>query len=178
MDHLVVILLFALASVTAHATDTTEGTKPVFVRGQGCDGKLSSVAFSALAKEFRNSTKYRPVRGVDDEGRRDTVLLMYMNCAERNDALAIAVVYGWGRCLNDKDCVGTVDGHSVRSALCDATATAECGRVLFRAFDDYMGGHQPPGHTVDPARSPSDELHAPPDGQKPERQQEQPIRQD
>ena len=64
--------------------------KPVFVRAQGCDGKFSSAAFSALGKEFRTSAKYRLVLGVDDEGRRDTVLIMYMNCVERNDALG-----GW-----------------------------------------------------------------------------------
>jgi hypothetical protein len=53
------------------------------------------------------------------------------------DDAAIATTYGKGKCFPGAYCHGVVDGSSLKSALCDSNATAECGRSLFKNFDDY-----------------------------------------
>jgi hypothetical protein len=132
---LVLILLFTLASQAANAA---ESPRPVFVHAV-CDGKISSAVLSSFREDIRTSQKYRLVPTVDDNGSMDVVLTVYMHCTERNGAAAVATTYGKGKCVSATRCHGTVDGSSVRSALCDSNAAAECGRVLFNAFDDYTG---------------------------------------
>lgn len=131
---LVLILLFTLASLPASAA---ENLRSLFIHA-ACDGKISSAVLSSLKEEIRTSTKYQLVPGLDDNGRMDTVLTIYMNCAERSDVAAVATSHGWAHCDSVTDCRGTVDGSSIRSTLCDAIAAAECGRTLFKAFDAYV----------------------------------------
>jgi hypothetical protein len=60
-----------------------------------------------------------------------------MKCTERTNIAAVATVFGAAKCFSVKNCHLTIDGSSLRSDLCDSSASAECGRVLFKAFDDY-----------------------------------------
>jgi hypothetical protein len=66
-----------------------------------------------------------------------------MNCVSRNDVIAVATSFGIAKCYGEKNCHLSVDGHSIKSTLCDARATLECGRTLLKAFDDYMKNPSP-----------------------------------
>ncbi len=136
MSRLMMIILLMLFSLAAEA----ETAKSVFIHA-ACDGTISSVVFSSLRDEIRASQKYRLVRTLDDEGRMGIVLTVYMNCTERNDVIAVATSYGLAKCYGEKNCHLSVDGHSIKSTLCDTNASLECGRVLFKAFDGYV--HKP-----------------------------------
>jgi hypothetical protein len=68
----------------------------------------------------------------------DVVLTIDVKCAEREDVAAVATVYGKAKCFSPTNCHLAIDGSSMRSDLCDSKAAAECGRTLFRAFDDYV----------------------------------------
>jgi hypothetical protein len=137
--HLVLILLFSLAPFAAGAADSP---KSVFIH-TACDGKISSEVLSSLREGIRNSQKYQLVRTLDDEGRMGIVLTIYMNCAERNDVIAVATGYGLAKCYSGTKCHLSVDGSSIRSVFCDASVAVECGRTLFKAFDDYMKNPTP-----------------------------------
>lgn len=70
--------------------------------------------------------------------RMDGVLTADMKCTERDDVAAVATAYGEAKCFSSKNCHLAVDGTSLRPDLCDSKAAAECGRALFKAFDDYV----------------------------------------
>ncbi len=140
IESLALILLFTLAPLAANAA---ESPIPLFIRA-ACDGKLSSVVLFSLKEEIRTSTKYQLTPGLDDNGRMDKVLTIYMSCAERSDVVAVATNYGMAHCFSGTDCRGAVDAISIKSALCAADAAAECGRALFKAFDDYVRTPRPP----------------------------------
>jgi hypothetical protein len=139
IERLIAILLLIFVPLIANAA---EGPRSVFIHA-GCDGRISSAALFSLREEIRTSQKYQLVRTLDDEGRMNVVLTFYMNCTERSDVAAIAFAYGQAKCFSSKNCHLAVDGSSVRSALCESNAAAQCGRTLFKAFDDYMSN--PPG---------------------------------
>jgi hypothetical protein len=135
------ILLFStLAFQTANAADNP---KPVFIRAV-CEGKISSSILVSLREKIRTSQKYRLISTLDDDGRMDTVMAVYMNCAERGDVAAVATTYGQGKCVSALNCRILVEGVSIRSALCEAQATVECGLALFNAFDAYVNRGNPP----------------------------------
>jgi hypothetical protein len=134
MDRIIPILLFMLASLGANAT---ENPKFVFIHA-ACDGKSSSAALSSLREVIRTSQKYQLVHTLDDDGRMGIVLTIYINCAEHNNVIGVATSYGLAKCYSEKNCHLSVDGHSIKSTLCDASAPVECGREVFKAFDDYM----------------------------------------
>jgi len=92
---------------------------------------------SELRVQIGSSQKYRVAERVEDEGRMDTVLALYMSCTERKDIIAIATVYGKAKCLSSNNCHLSIDASSISSDLCDPKAAAECGRTLFKALDDY-----------------------------------------
>jgi hypothetical protein len=133
MDKVILTLLFTLAPLTAVA----ENQKSVFIHA-ACDGKSSSAALASLRQVIRTSQKYQLVHTLDDDGRMGIVLSIYMSCAERNDVIAVATSYGLAKCYGEKNCHLSVDGHSIKSTLCDARSAAECGQMLFQSFDDYM----------------------------------------
>lgn len=66
------------------------------------------------------------------------VLTIDMNCTESKEIAAVAIAYGLARCVSSTDCRQSVDGNSIRSALCDSIAAEACGRALFKVFDNYM----------------------------------------
>src|ERR1700720_4606105 len=83
---LLLILLFTLASQTAHAS---EGPRSVFVKAI-CNGKLSAAVLASFREGIRTSQKYQLIPTLDDNGRMDVVLEVEMSCTERNNAVAIA----------------------------------------------------------------------------------------
>ena len=137
----ILIFLSAFVPPVFRAAETRE---PVFIK-TNCQGKISSAVLSELRAQIGRSQKYRVVERVEDEGRMDAVLALYMNCTERDDIIAIATVYGKARCLSANNCHLSIDASSISSDLCDPKAAAECGRELFKALYDYdMKPNKPP----------------------------------
>jgi hypothetical protein len=129
------ILIFLILSVPSGSR--AETGEPVFIKAS-CQGMISSAALSELHTQISGSHKYRVAERVEDEGRMDVVQVIYMDCTEHNDIVAIATVYGKAKCLGVNNCHLSLDGASIRSDVCDSKATAECGRTLFKAFADYV----------------------------------------
>jgi hypothetical protein len=137
-----ILVLILMTTIGPLAASAAEGPKPVFIHA-ACDGKLSSTVLSAFRDEIQTSQKYQLAPDLEDNGHLDIVLTIYMSCTERHDVVAIATSYGLAKCFSDKTCHSTVDSVSIRSALCDASAVGECGRTLFKTFDDYTRGPKP-----------------------------------
>ncbi len=135
----VMLTLFPLGPLT---TNATESPRPVFIRAS-CVSPASSVVISSLKEGIRASQKYRSAATVDDNGRMDVVLTIYAHCTERDGVIAIATAYGVGQCSSATSCHGTLDGSTIKSALCDSRAAADCGRTLFNAFEDYASQKYP-----------------------------------
>ncbi len=131
---LTVIPLFMLVSLPANAADAPTS---VFVHA-ACDGKISDEVLSSLREGIRTSRKYQLASKLDDGGHMGIVLTIYMSCTERNDVAAVATSYGFAKCYGEKNCHLSIDGRSIKSTLCDAKTATECGRGLFKAFDDYL----------------------------------------
>jgi len=149
MKQLNIALLFTLASLSARAADTTKSS--VFIKS-ACEGKISSTFITSLKAEVEASQKYHVVPNLTDEGRMGEVLTIQVACSERGDMVAIATTFGKGKCFPGAYCQAGVDGSSLKSALCDSSTSVECGRTLFKTFDDYVshitrpGASQPQSH--------------------------------
>ena len=133
-----ILLLTLLPLVFSIGSDAAaEPLRPVFIK-TNCEGKISSAVLSSLRGEFGSSQKYRLARTLTDDGQMDVVLTINMNCTERSSVLAVATAYGRAKCFGITNCHLSIDGSSLRSDLCDSKAAAECGRALFKSFDEYM----------------------------------------
>ena len=131
------ILLCSLlisASLAAHASETP---KSVFIVGS-CLEKISSDVLSSLEEGIRSSQKYRLAHNLGDGDQMGVVWAINVSCTERKNVAAIATVFGAARCFTATNCHHAVDGSSVRAYVCDANDITECGRALFKAFDDYV----------------------------------------
>jgi hypothetical protein len=134
MKHVILTLSFTLATLAANAADSPKSS--VFIHA-ACEGKLSSAVVASLKEQISASPKYHLVPNLTDEGRLGVVLTLSMSCTERTDVVAVATTYGKAKCFAGAYCHEAVDGRSLKSALCDSNAIVECGRALFKAFDDY-----------------------------------------
>jgi hypothetical protein len=134
MKSLIMAVLLGLATL-ANSADVSKSS--IFIKAAACDGKLSSAVIASLKEEIGNSQKYHLVPNLSDEGRMGEVITIGMACSERTEVAAVATTYGKGKCFPGAYCHQAVDGSSLKVALCDSNAIAECGRVLFKTFDDY-----------------------------------------
>jgi hypothetical protein len=114
-----------------------DSPKPVSVHAV-CSDRTSSDVASTLREEIRTSSRYRLVRTLTDEGQMDLVLTIELRCTEHNLTAAIATAYGQAKCYSAKNCHLAIDGSSMHADLCEAATAAECGRAIFRAFDEYV----------------------------------------
>jgi hypothetical protein len=142
MKRLILCIVFALATTAASAADTPKSS--VFVKS-ACDGKISATIVASLKAQIEASPKYHAVPNLTDEGRMGEVLTIEVVCSERPDIVAIATTFGKSKCFPGAYCHGVVDGSSLKAALCDSNLSAECGRALFKAFDDYASHMNGPG---------------------------------
>ena len=126
-------LLFTLATL-AQAADPPKAS--VFIKA-ACDAKISTAVLNSLKTEIDASQKYHLVPNLSDEGRMGEVITIGVACSERTEVAAVATTYGKGKCFPGAYCHQAVDGSSLKVALCDFNGIAECGRTLFKAFDDY-----------------------------------------
>jgi hypothetical protein len=99
---------------------------------------------SSFIAQINASPKYQSIPNLGDNGRMDVVLHVQMSCAERDNVTAVATVYGEAKCFGPRNCHASMDGTSLRVALCDPSAAADCGRMLFKAFDDYVSNSPSP----------------------------------
>ncbi|GEM_PF-2231086 len=142
MKRLIVCLVFILATTAANAADTPKAS--VFVKSR-CDGKISTQLVTTLKAELEASPKYHSVPNLTDEGRMGEVLTIEVVCAERADVAAVATIFGKGKCFPGAYCHGVDDGSSLQASFCDSNQSVECGRALFKTFDDYAGRMNRPG---------------------------------
>jgi hypothetical protein len=127
----IAVFVFTISCLAAYGADR----EPVFVKGS-CDGSATSATvLSSLKDIIQISDKYRLITSLDDGGRMDTVLTIQLSCKERGNLTAVATVYGEAKCFGPAKCHGAFDVPSLRVDFCDST---ECGRSLFRAFENYM----------------------------------------
>jgi len=138
MQRLILILLFTLSSLG----NAAENPKSVFVKAR-CDGKISSAALSSFKEEIRTSQRYEVVPALDDNGKMDKVLDVQMSCMEHDNVVAIATVFGVAKCFGPRNCHVSIDGSTLGVILCYSTAIPECGRAIFKAFDDYASRPNP-----------------------------------
>jgi hypothetical protein len=136
IKRLAAFLFFTIAPLAAYAADK----EPVFVKAT-CEGTISSNILSSLKDAIRASDKYRLIASLDDNGRMDTVLAIQMSCNERENLTAVATVYGQAKCFGPAKCHAAFDVPSLRVEFCDSL---QCGRALFKAFEDYLNN---PGKT-------------------------------
>jgi hypothetical protein len=142
MKLLIIGLLFILATLAANGADAPKSS--VFIKA-ACDGKISAAVVTSLRAEIDASPKYHLVPNLSDEGRMGEVLTIAMACSDRTDVASVATTYGKAKCFPGSYCHQAVDGSSLKSALCDSNAAAECGRALFKTFDDYTDHLTSPG---------------------------------
>lgn len=135
MKGLILGVLVTLAAMSASAADSPKSS--VFVRS-ACDGKISTAVIASLKTEIEASPKYHTVPNLTDEGRMGEVLTIEVVCSERPDVVAIATAFGKGKCFPGAYCHGVVDGDSLKAALCDSGLSVECGRALFKTFEEYV----------------------------------------
>jgi hypothetical protein len=139
-----IISLFLIASATCHAVETP---KHVFVKAS-CTGKVSSAVIASLREEIRASHGYQLTNSLADDGGIGAVLTVYMTCTDisddqTSDIAAVAAIYGQGRCVLGACHINSYES-TLKSLLCGSNTAAECGRVLFRNFDDYWSGPNSP----------------------------------
>ena len=132
--------LFLVSTLTLHALDRP---KNVFIVAS-CDGNIGSSIVSSLREEIRRSQGYQLATRLDDDAGRGVVLTIYMSCTESRGAgmAAVAKIYGQGRC-NFGCHVNSFEG-TLGSLLCSTDVATECGRRIFRDFDDYWSGPDSP----------------------------------
>jgi hypothetical protein len=135
---LILVLILGYTSVVAE-----ENQRSVFVRVQ-CDGKLASKVHSSFVEAMQTSQKYHLVQSLENEGRLGSVFAIYMVCTERSEFAAVATTYGLGECAPNGKCAVKIDGSSLKLALCDSYAAADCGRALFKRFDEYISNTNRP----------------------------------
>jgi hypothetical protein len=131
------VCLIVVALVIVDRARGFDGSRPVFIHAS-CESKTSATLLSSLKDQLSMSQKYAVVPAVDDNGRMDVVLEIYMDCEEHNDVVAIATTYGKGKCLSLHQCGSMIDGSSIKSTLCEVGAISQCGKILFTSFDKYV----------------------------------------
>ena|SRR5947209_8164483 len=117
-------------------------------KGIGYDRGLTSIherlfpqLVSPRAITYKDDLAAIPVACLDSSSfsRHFSPLYRRASCTGRDNLAAIATVYGFAKCFGAKDCHLSIDGSSLRSDICEAGShVGECGRVLFRGFDEYV----------------------------------------
>jgi hypothetical protein len=125
------------------SAQTSGGQKPVFIHAN-CDGQTTASVLASLKEQIAASRRYVVIPRLEDNGKMDEVLEIYMHCTQRDDMVAVATSYGKGRCLSWNKCGSMVDGSSIKSTLCDGRGAGECGRALFVSFEEYASGQKEP----------------------------------
>ena len=128
MKRLVRILWVTLTWLAAYAADSP---KPVLVKAT-CDRETSTPLFSSLQEAIQASNRYEMVPNLSDNGKMDVVLTINMVCAERDNLIGVASVYGMAQCVGPQNCHHSIDGSRLNMLMCDPNGQAQCGKEQFR----------------------------------------------
>jgi hypothetical protein len=140
------VILPLLLSISA-ACHSVEVPKRVFVKA-GCPGPVSSTVLASFREAVRASSGYQLTTSLADDGGIGAVLTIYMVCTDiaddqNSDIAAVAAIYGQGRCVLGS-CHTNSFESTLKSLLCGSKTATECGKLLFRNFDDYWSGPNSP----------------------------------
>jgi hypothetical protein len=137
------VVLAGLLLASPLLSRALERPKNVFIVAS-CDGNIGSAVVSSLREEIRRSQGYQLATRLDDDAGRGVVLTIYISCTESRGAgmAAVAKIYGQGRCV--LGCHVNSYEETLGSLLCSADVAVECGRRIFRDFDDYWSGPDSP----------------------------------
>ena len=72
------------------------------------------------------------VPNLSDNGKMDVVLAIHMVCAERDNVIGVASVYGMAKRLGPQNCHPSIDGSRLNMLMCDPNGQAQCGKEQFR----------------------------------------------
>ena len=144
MRNAIVAVSIALLSIFARA----EEPKPVVVRAD-CDGKLTSMLLTSFKEAIGNSRKYEIVPDLTNNGKNGIVLVIQMTCGERNNAVAVASVYGLAKCYGPKNCHQSVSASTLNILMCDLNSEAQCGRELFKELESILSTDRMQGLALD-----------------------------
>jgi hypothetical protein len=134
LNYLAIVLTLILCSSAVYAQGHS---KPIFLKA-ACDGKLTSVLLSSFNEAIQSSQRYEVVPNLSDNGKNDVVLVIQMACGERDNAVSIASVYGFAKCLGPRNCHQSINASTLNVLMCDPHGETQCGRELFKEFEYVM----------------------------------------
>ena len=138
------ILLLSLLPASTPLMHALDRPKNVFIVSS-CDGEIGSGVLTSLREEIRRSQGYQLATRLDDDAGRGVVLTIYVSCTESHSAAIAAVgkIYGQGRCIFGSCHVNSYE-QTLGTLLCSSNVATDCGRRIFRDFDDYWSGPDSP----------------------------------
>ena len=72
------------------------------------------------------------VPNLSDNGKMDVGLTINMVCAERDNVIGVASVYGMAKCLDPQNYHLSIEGSRLNMLMCDPNGQAQCGKEQFR----------------------------------------------
>jgi hypothetical protein len=141
------ILALGFAFALSPSIHALNNPKNVFVRAS-CNGRIASAVVTSFREEIRRSQGYQLASSLSDDAGKGAVLTVYLTCTELNSGpnsgiAAVAAIYGQGRCIAGSCHVNSYES-TLRSVLCGSNTAEDCGRDLFRDFDNYWSGPNSP----------------------------------
>jgi hypothetical protein len=128
MKRLALILWVTLTWLAAYAADSP---KPVLVKAT-CDRRNLHPAAFFVARSAPDLKQIRDGPNLSDNGKIDVGLTINMVCAERDNVIGVASVYGMAKCLDPQNCHHSIDGSRLNMLMCDPSGQAQCGKEQFR----------------------------------------------
>jgi uncharacterized protein len=111
--------------------------KPVFLI-TNCTLKSGSVILSAFKEALQGSKRYELVPDLSDKGKMDVVIRVKMICVEDKGNVAVASIYGLGKCFGPKNCHLSSDDTTLNALLSEPGDETQSGINLFKGFDQDM----------------------------------------
>lgn len=142
-----ILLSLLSTSLTCQAVGTP---KRVFIHAVSCTDTIPLAVISSLRDEIRGSNGYQLVTSLSDDGGTGVVLTIYINCAQvgegRAGIAAIAFILGQAEncSLLGSSCEVASNEFTLQSMVCGGSVGTDCGRALFRSFDNYWSGPNSP----------------------------------
>ena len=127
MKRLVLILRGTLTWLAAYPADSP---KPVLAKRRATAKPPPAAFFVPRSDPDLKQTPDGP--NLSDNGKMDVVLTINMACAERDNVIGVASVYGMAKCLGPQNCHHSIDGSRLNMLMCDPNGQAQCGKEQFR----------------------------------------------
>jgi hypothetical protein len=79
---------------------------------------------------IQTSNRYEMGPNRSDNGKMDAVLTINMVCAEWDNVIGVASVYGMAKCLGLQNCHHSIDDSGLNMLMCDPNGQAQCGKDI------------------------------------------------